>query len=148
MQSIIRQAIKFVLVGILNTGIDFGVSNILMKIFNVYSGNAFTLFKGIGFTAAVINSYFLNKLWTFRNEGGAKAGKEFIQFFIISLIGFGINVGVASVVVNIIGSQFGINNKLWANFGIACATFAAMAWNFLGYKFIVFKKNAKPRSLS
>jgi putative flippase GtrA len=139
MNLLIRQAAKFVLVGILNTGIDFGVSNILMKVFNIYSGLGFSLFKGVGFAAAVINSYFLNKFWTFKSKSADRSGKQFVQFFVVSLIGFGVNVGVASLVVDMIGPQFNIGEKLWANFGILCATFASMVWNFVGYKFIVFK---------
>lgn len=146
MQLIVKQAIKFVLVGILNTGIDFGVSNLIMLILGVYAGLGFVLAKGIGFTVAVINSYFLNKFWSFRGQGGGGAGKEFTQFFVVSLIGLGINVGVASLVVNIIGPQFGIGVRLWANVGLICATGASMIWNFIGYKFIVFK-NAKSGSL-
>ena len=140
MQTIIKQAIKFILVGGLNTLIDLGILNVLIFITGIASGLGYSVFKGIYFTAAVINSYFLNKFWTFKAEGAKKGKKEFTQFFIVSLIGFGINVGVASFVVNIIGSQFGTGDKLWANVGAICATFAAMIWNFLGYKFIVFKK--------
>lgn len=147
MQLIIRQAIKFVLVGILNTLVDLGVLNILILISGISSGLGYSLFKGVSFTAAVINSYFLNKFWTFKGLGAGKAKKEFAQFLIVSIIGFGINVGVASLVVNIIGPKFGIGDKLWANVGAICATLAAMSWNFLGYKFIVFK-HAESSSLS
>ena len=69
-----------------------------------------------------------------------KAGREFTQFFIVSAIGFGINVGIASLVVNLIGPRFDITEKIWANIGAIFATFFAMVWNFLGYKFIVFKR--------
>lgn len=141
MQQTISQAIKFILVGILNTLIDLGVLNLLIFASGISTGFAYSAFKGISFTAAVTNSYFLNKFWTFKSRGAGAAKKEFAQFFIVSFIGFGINVGIASLVVNVIGPQFGVGNKLWANVGAICATFAAMTWNFLGYKFIVFKKN-------
>lgn len=147
MQTTIRQVIKFVLVGGLNTLIDLGILNLLIFITEIASGFGYSAFKGISFTIAVINSYFLNKLWTFKGQSGEKGKKEFTQFFIVSLIGFGINVGIASFVVNIISPQFGIGDKLWANVGAVCATLTAMVWNFLGYKFIVFK-NAKSSSLS
>lgn len=148
MQPIIKQAIKFVLVGVLNTLVDLAVLNVLILVSGVSSGFGYSVFKGISFTVAVINSYFLNKFWTFKVQkmGGAK--KEFAQFFTVSLIGFGINVGVASLVVNVVGPQFGIAPKIWANIGAICATLVGMTWNFLGYKFIVFKdKNAEPGSI-
>lgn len=149
MQLIIQQAIKFVLVGILNTGIDFGVLNILMRVSGISSGSGYTFFKGISFVAAVINSYFLNKLWTFKGTGSGKTQKEFVQFLIVSVIGFGVNVGVASFVVNVISPRFpysGVSEVIWANIGAVVATACSMVWNFIGYKFIVFK-NAKPGSL-
>jgi len=157
MQPIIRQAIKFVLVGILNTLVDLAVLNILILASGISAGFGYSVFKGISFTVAVINSYFLNKFWTFKageGEGrtkkpfGAAQGREFAQFFTVSLIGFGINVGVASLVVNAVGPQFGIAPKIWANIGAICATLVGMSWNFLGYKFIVFKdKYAKSGSI-
>ncbi|MFH1181177.1 MAG: GtrA family protein [bacterium] len=144
---LIRQAIKFILVGGLNTLIDLGVLNLLIFMTGIASGSGYSVFKGISFIAAVVNSYFLNKFWTFsasaRGYGGQEKLKEFSQFFFVSLIGFGINVGAASLVVNVIGNPFllsGISDKLWANAGAIIATFCGMTWNFIGYKFIVFKK--------
>lgn len=147
MQTIIRQAAKFILVGTLNTLIDLGVLNLLIFTSGISSGFGYSAFKGISFIAAVINSYFLNKFWTFKALKTERAKEEFAQFFIVSMIGFGINVGVASLVVNMIGAQFGITPKIWANIGAITATLVGMTWNFLGYKFIVFK-NAKSSSLS
>jgi len=144
---IVKQAGKFILVGILNTLIDLGVLNLLIFITGIASGFGYSAFKGISFIVAVINSYILNKFWTFKSAGGQPglpaAGREFGQFFIVSAIGFGINVGVASLVVNVIGNPFaysGVSDTIWANVGALTATFCAMVWNFLGYKFIVFKK--------
>lgn len=136
---IIFQAAKFILVGILNTLIDLGVLNFLILISEINKGLGFSVFKGISFTVAVINSYFWNKFWTFKKSKTTKTGKEFIQFIIVSLIGFGLNVGSASLIVNIIGPQFGLTEKIWANVGATGATALSMVWNFVGYKFIVFK---------
>jgi len=140
---IIRQASKFVLVGIINTLIDLGILNLLIFITNIASGPWYSVFKGTSFIVAVINSYFMNKFWTFKSLGQDNKGKEFLQFLTVSAIGFTINVLAASLVVNIISGYFpipGISAKLWANIGALTATCCAMAWNFIGYKFLVFKK--------
>jgi len=55
-------------------------------------------------------------------------------------VGLGINVGIASWIVNIIGPLFGSPLKIWANIGAIAASIVTSVWNFLGYKFIVFKK--------
>ena len=138
------QAGKFVLVGILNTLIDFGVLNLLMFATGIASGLWFSVFKGISFLAAVINSYILNRIWTFKGVGQENKGKEFLQFFVVSCVGFSINVGIASLVVNVIAGHFiffGFSPKIWANVGALAATGCSMVWNFIGYKFFVFKKN-------
>ncbi len=139
---------KFVLVGGFNFLVDLGVLNLLIFISGIASGMLFSTFKAIAFTIAVINSYFWNKLWTFKNptdnlaEKNAvkKTGKEFIQFVVVSLIGLAVNNLTASLIVNWLGPQGGINPTTWANLGALVASFIGMFWNFVGYKFIVFKK--------
>jgi len=142
---VLLQIAKFVAVGGLNTLLDLGILNILIFISGIASGYWYSIFKSISFIVAVINSYFWNKYWTF---GGSKtvSVKEFSQFFVVSLIGFGINIGLASFVVNVINpiSLIGpiglITPERWANIGALAATIISLVWNFVGYKFIVFKK--------
>ena len=136
--SFIWQLAKFVLVGVLNTLIDIGILNFLMLVTGIASGTFYSIFKGFSFIVSVVNSYFWNKHWTFGKKT-EKTKTEFIQFFIVSVIGFGINVSSASIIVNIIGPQFGLSPAIWANVGAIGAAFCGMTWNFLGYKFIVFK---------
>ncbi len=136
----IFQFAKFILVGTLNTFIDLGVLNLLMLISGISTGFFFSIFKTISFITATINSYLWNKFWTFEKKETALSAGESFQFFSVAIIGLIINVAVASFVVNIIGPQFGILPKLWANLGAIIATFCGMLWNFVGYKFIVFKK--------
>ena len=137
---VLFQLAKFVLVGALNTFVDLGVLNLLMFVFNVSIGWLYSIFKAISFTCSVFHSYFWNKFWTYgKKETGVEA-KELGKFFLIAGIGFILNVGIASFVVNIIGPQFGLSVKIWANIGAIIATVCVFMWNFLGYKFLVFKK--------
>lgn len=137
---VIFQFAKFISVGLANTAVDFGVLNILIFLSGIAGGLVYSVFKGISFIAATIHSYFWNKFWTFRAKNVVEKNKEFLQFFLVSLVGFAINVGIASIVVNVVGVRFGISSKVWANIGAACGSIVGLAWNFLGYKFIVFKQ--------
>jgi len=137
---IIYQAGKFMLVGALNTFIDLGILNILIWFSGIVAGPWYSVFKGISFLVATTNSYFWNKHWTFRKRERIFAPGEFSKFLVVTIIGFSINVGIASVVVNIIGPQFGLGAKMWANVGAFTAVLVAWIWNFFGSKFIVFKK--------
>lgn len=135
----ILQAARFLLVGALNTFIDLGVLNFLMWVFGIAAGVSYSVFKAISFLAATVNSYFWNKYWTFEKKERKPGPKEFIKFLIITTIGFLINVGIASFVVNITGPKFGITEVTWGNIGAFAAVFVAWIWNFIGSKFIVFR---------
>lgn len=135
---IIYQIAKFVEVGILNTVIDFGILNLLIWLTGITAGFAIAPLNATSFLCATTNSYFWNKFWTFKKEGTA-TGKEFSQFLIISVIGIGINTGVVVAGTSLISPFFGLSAGAWANLTKVLATFVSMTWNFLGYKFIVFK---------
>ena len=131
--AVFRQIGRFAVVGILNTVLDFAVFNVLISISGIAEGPLATTFKGVSFIIAVANSYYWNKYWTFNFK--EKVSKEFLQFFVVSIIGFSLNIGAFSLVVNAIGS----GGAVWANIGALAGTLTGLVWNFLGYKFIVFK---------
>ncbi len=136
---VIMQIIKFATVGVLNSSIDLGVLNTLIAVTAIPQGLWFSVFKSISFLVAVTNSYFWNKYWTFRAVHSSSM-KEVAQFFIVNVGGFLINVGVASFVVNAIGAPAGFPLRAWANLGALSAAVFSMTWNFIGLKFIVFKR--------
>ena len=137
--AVILQASRFLLVGGLNTFIDLGILNLLIFTGGTAVGIWFSVFKGIAFIVAVLNSYIWNKHWTFDTKTQAQ-GKEFIQFLLVSIVGFIINVSIASFLVNVLGATDTISENMWANVAAVTATFTGMLWNFMGYKLIVFKK--------
>lgn len=136
----IFQLAKYLLIGVLATIVDLLLLNLLISVSGITAGISYSVFKGISFIIATSSKYAGDKFWAFEKMNKQGIGKEFGQFFIVTLIGFGLNVGTASLVVNAVGPQFGFSEKLWANFGGIMAAFAVMAWNFIGYKFLVFKK--------
>ena len=140
--SVAHQFYKFVLVGMLNTLLDLSVLNGLIVFTGIAVGLEFSIFKGISFTIAVVNSYFWNKFWTFSSSGSsfgkANAG-EMGKFLAVSLVGLGVNVGVASFFVNVLGPQAGLSPQIWASAAALAAVVFSVVWNFIGYKLIVFK---------
>lgn len=140
--KIIYQAAKFALVGVLNTFVDLGILNLFILFTGISAGTTYSMFKGVSFIAAALNSYAWNKWWTFESKK-EKIGKEFTQFMIVSVIGFFLNVGTATIVVNVIGPQFGIAAAPWASVGALAGTIVVFVWNFVGYKFWVFKDSSK-----
>jgi putative flippase GtrA len=143
MKQLIAQFSKFVVIGLMNTSIDFAVLNLLMWLTGVYLGRWIILLNAIAFSVAVINSYFWNKYWTFRareTKEAAEVTKEFSQFIVVSLVGVVINSGIVYGITTFIPPFFGLGEEIWANLAKVAATSLALIWNFIGYKFIVFKK--------
>jgi putative flippase GtrA len=136
---------KFACVGGINTAIDLVVLNLLVASFGTGAhGDLFVPFKAVSFLAAVINSYLLNKYWVFGGgrslalDGPVRNKKEPILFFIVSSFGLLINVSI-SYVVFALGTQ-AFSASVAANIGALAAVAVVFAWNFVGYRFVVFKK--------
>lgn len=131
---------KFVIIGFINTAIDFAVLNMLMYLTNIYKGQEIIIFNAISFTVAVTNSYIMNKYWTFGDKNREGTAKQFIEFLAVSIVGIILNTTIVYGVTTLVQPMFGMGIKLWANFAKAMATAVVLGWNFIGYKFFVFKK--------
>jgi putative flippase GtrA len=138
--KIIFQVAKFGCVGAANFAVDIGILNLLIFLSGTAVGFAYIGFKVISFAFAVTNSYLWNKVWTFKKVDTKETGKEFGQFIMISVIGLILNAAVAGFLVIVVGPMGGIKVKTWASVSAAVASLCVMAWNFIGYKFWVFKK--------
>lgn len=138
--KIFFQIAKFGCVGAANFAVDIGILNLLIFLSGTAVGFAYIIFKVISFAFAVTNSYIWNKIWTFKKTGGKDTGKEFFQFITISVIGLILNAAVAGFLVIVVGPLGGIKVKTWASVSAAAASACVMAWNFIGYKFWVFKR--------
>jgi len=136
----IYQLAKFLLIGVIATIFDLGTLALFINMSGIDSGIGFNLFKGTSFIIATILKYVPDKYWAFKKRESSNVKKEFVQFFAVTLIGLGVNVFIANFIVNVMGPQFGLPAKLWANLGGIGAVVVTFAWNFIGYKFIVFKK--------
>lgn len=131
---------KFFIVGLVNTGLDFGILNLLMWMTKTYEGGNIAIFNTISFSVAVLNSYLLNKYWTFEDKNASKVPMQFAKFFAVAAIGWGLNTLILVSITTYVSPVFGLSRALWANFAKAAATAVVLAWNFVGYKFLVFKK--------
>ena len=135
---VLRQFGRFAAVGTLNTLINLGILNLLIYLTGIARGFYYTLFVALAFLAAVINSYFWNKFWSFQSQTSIHLS-EFFHFFLVTLIGLIINDGLASFLVNIVGPLGGFNPIIWANLAAFMGVAASFLWNFFGYRYFIFK---------
>lgn len=140
---IIPQFTKFVMIGFMNFFIDLAILNLLMFASGQSAGIYYTVFKAMSFLVAVTFSYFFNKRWAFRDKKQTEQGRQFSQFLSVSIIGMIINVTTATLVVAYIAPAVNfvsLSGQMWGNLGAVGGAATGLVWNFLGYKFWVFKK--------
>lgn len=110
--------VKFSLVGFSGVFVDFGITFLAKENFRIqkYIANA------MGFTMAASSNYMLNRIWTFHSTN-PNVMLEFTRFFVIALIGLGINMLII----------WAMNGKFKVNFYVSklFATLLVTLWNFL-----------------
>jgi putative flippase GtrA len=89
------QFIKFAIVGVLNSAIQYLVFLFLYSL----TGTPYLLASIIGYLAGMINSYILNRRWTFgsRNQ---KLFTELSRFVAVNLVSLGVNLGLLYLLVS------------------------------------------------
>jgi len=82
--------LKFSVVGVVGTAIDFGIFNLLHNVLGWYRvlSNTFSV------TTAIVNNYLWNLYWVYPETRGRQNAKTFIQFVIVSISAWALNTGI------------------------------------------------------
>ncbi|MEA4811086.1 MAG: GtrA family protein [Anaerolineaceae bacterium] len=81
-----QRFMRFVMVGLLNTLIDFGLMNLFTQVFKI----SLVIAQALSFTVAVISAYFLNRIWIYPEAKNGSKREQFPKFVIINLLGLGL----------------------------------------------------------
>ena len=137
--SLTTQIIRFGVVGAINTFVDLAILNLLILLTRTgQRGAMFAVFKTIAFVCAVMNSYWMNRSWTFKRVATKNPMLEGSQFLFVSLLGAVVNVGSSWYVATYIHPVSGIQARWWPSLAALVGTAFSLAFNFIGYKFWVF----------
>ncbi len=139
LQARVREIVLFVLVGLLNTAIDFAILNLLILLTHHNSGMWLIGFTCAGFLAAVINSYVLNGRLTFRGQT-SDSSHHFLRFVAVNAGGLVINSTIVWSLVQISGHRFPV--VVIINVGKALAVFCSLTWNYIATKRWVFNASS------
>lgn len=146
MERILKhEKVRFLLAGGLNTGLDFLFLNILVFLFNALPLVANTISVIIGITI----SYFLNHYFVFKSTETVTL-KKYFMFFLAT--GFS-SLIIQSVIIlgfaaffqtDFSRSLFVVSDSpmtefVELNIAKAVAVVIGMVWNFLIYKYFIFK---------
>lgn len=124
-----KQFIKFVMVGLMNTAIDFFIYFSLTRGTDFFNQHILSA-NIIAFSIAATNSFFWNKKWTFRDQG-KNYHIQYSKFLIVSIGGLILSQGIFVAGVHYLKTS-DIVVKLAA---VVIVTF----WNFALNKLWTFK---------
>lgn len=125
MRNLIAQIMKFGVVGILATLLDYVVMIVLTEVFGVPPVASST----ISFSISVVFNYLASMRYVFSHREGMSRRREFIIFLVLSIIGLGINAALMWVGTELAGIDYRIV-KLFA-------TAVVMVWNFASRKVLL-----------
>jgi len=134
------QAAKHLLVGAATTVIDLKIFELLFWLLLPAIFLPAVVIKAASFLLSTLLKYWGNKHWAFSRREREEVRKEILQFFGVTIVGLLLDVAAFYYFTAVLGSQFNMPAALWVKTSVLTAAFVAAAWNFLGYKFIVFKK--------
>ncbi|MBT3318526.1 MAG: GtrA family protein [Clostridia bacterium] len=129
---------KFIVVGAINFLVDFGIFKLLTVVFGMLVAPA----NVISYTSGVVNSFLLNRYWTFKIKHKF-VSVHFVKFVFVNLVSLGVNTLAVWVLVELYRFSdgfFGVQN-LYAKL---IATVFSFTVNFAGNKFLVFKDDKSP----
>lgn len=120
------QFAKFGLVGFVNTAIHYAVFYVLYSLFGVH----YLVASAIGYAAGLVNSYLMNRTWTFKSRRSDKT-LEFSVFVLVNVVSLGLNLIALKLLVS--------RGHVPPEFAQIIAIAFSLTANFAGNKFWTFK---------
>jgi len=127
-----EQLAQFCVVGAVGYAINLAVYALLL-----HEGVHYLLAATVSFLVAVLNNYWLNRHWTFR-ERRAGVAAQGMRFFLISLASLGANLLVLHVLI-----RLGLGKLV----GQAIAIVLVTPLNFVGNKLWSFRHPRRPPTI-
>lgn len=138
----VKRFAKFAIVGAAGSVTDFTVLNVLVQLFGFKPvwANIFS------FAAAVVQNFLLNRRWTFPESKQRQAGRQLVQFALVSLIGLGINTLILATVdhllinfwTHLVGHEH-LGFTISYNFAKLVAIGVVLFWNFAGNRLWTYR---------
>jgi putative flippase GtrA len=133
-ERLLGQVLRFAVVGGLNTLIDYGLYNFFYKVV----GLPLLVSNTMSVSIAIVNSFLWNRYWTFGRGDERDWHQQALPFLAISLVGLVIN----TIGVGVLHAIFGADSLLAINLYKLVASVLSLTWNFVGYRYIVFRPKA------
>ena len=127
LKHLFAQIIKFGIVGVLATILDWGIFYLLTNIINIHYGIA----TAISFLISTVFNYYLSVKYVFDVDSSTSKKRNFVIFLIFSIIGLGLNELILWICIEKI--------HLYNMIGKIVATGLVMIFNFITRKIFLEK---------
>lgn len=128
MNRLVDQILKFGVVGIIATGIDYILLIFLKEICDI----DYLLASGISYSVSTVVNYILTMRYVFEGKDNVSKIKEFLLFFVMSVVGLGVNQVVMWISTDILKIYYILSKIL--------STAIVMIYNFISRKVVLEKK--------
>jgi putative flippase GtrA len=135
-----RQLLRFGVVGCLNTVIDLLALNALFWLFPTRNIGLLLVENSLAYSVGAVNSFLLNKYWTFRFAGRARQ-REVGRFALTTLAGVACNNLLLWLMGTLLHPVF-VSAVLWANAAKLVAIGGSVLISYLGMRLWVFVRPA------
>lgn len=151
MKKLIEQIMKFGIIGVIATIVDWGIFALLVELYGVADilANAISLeywkvvATVISFSVSVVVNYVASMRYVFERREDMSRTKEFVIFLGLSIIGLGINVLIIVGLEGIV-KWFATWPAIISRFAYmvpkVVATAVVLVWNFVTRKIFLEKK--------
>jgi len=135
-----KRFVKFLIVGLISTFVDFGFMNLFTLLFTI----PLIIAQALSFLIAVLESFLLNRYWIYPDSRSKSLYKQLIQFMIINLVGIGVRtllIPVFNQVINSIISKspieliFRFKDVISQNISLAIVVGIVLLWNFFANRY-------------
>jgi putative flippase GtrA len=135
----LERFLKFMVVGIVGAAVDFGTYNLLNEAFSLPPEVSGT----ISLIMAICSNFAWNRYWTYPDSRSKPIVRQFIQFFIVNVLGVLIRVPIIALTrdpfAKLAESLFSFNvataQTIGNNMALAVAVVIVMFWNFFVNRF-------------
>ena len=135
----LRQLVKFGIVGLSSTAVNFAVLNLMLALHqNRYAAVT------VAFLVSVVNGYFWNKRWTFKSAQAKALHTQFTQFLLVNTVGLGLDLLIIKLLSAPLERALPLSSPhltmvVATNLAQLVATGVAVFWNFFANRFWTFK---------
>ena len=138
---LLRQVLRFGLVGGLNTLVDLLILNGLLLLFPTTSTPMLLAYNSLAYSLGAVNSFLLNKYWTFGFRQRTTR-RELVRFTLTTLCGIGWSTLILWLASSVLHPLL-VNTTLWANASKVVAIVGTALISYLGMCLWVFVSKAQ-----